>query len=319
MADEITYIKSQRREKRRYTRRARETASFFFFISPWLIGFFLLAVVPLTLGLLTAFTNYDGLNLDNLRWVGLRQFERAFNDPEFWYSLRRTMVYMAVSVPLGLILSFGIALMLNGRIVGRGAFRTIWYIPSILPIVAAAWVWKLFGNTNTGALNAIISLVYPGTAIQWLRELGTYTLVVYALWTGIGYGMIIFLAGLQGISRDLHEAAAIDGANRWQSFVNVTFPLMTPVLFFQLMMGIIGALQIMQEAMLLAESGAGMQTIVEVPRSNYMLMVHIYATSFYHGRLAYGIAMLWILFTIILALTYIVFRTAKYWVYYEVE
>lgn len=278
-----------------------------------------MAVVPLFLGLLTAFTNYDGLNLGDIRWVGLRQFERALNDSEFWYSLRRTIVYTVVAVPLGLIFSFGIALMLNGKIVGKGVFRTIWYIPSILPIVAAAWVWKLFGNTNTGALNAMISLVHPGTAIQWLRDLGTYTLVAYALWTGVGYGMVIFLSGLQGISKELHEAAAIDGANRWQSFMSVTLPLMTPVLFFQLVMGIIGALQIMQEAMLLAETGSGMQTIVEVPRPNYMLMVHIYANSFYHSNLAYGIAMLWMLFAIILVLTFIVFHSARYWVYYEVE
>jgi multiple sugar transport system permease protein len=309
------------RKSRRFlnTRRGRETASFFLFISPWLLGFIFLAIVPLALGLLTSFSNYDGLNIDSVRLVGLKQYQRAFSDTEFWYSLKRTFVFTGASVPLGLILAFSIAMLLNGQISGRGFFRTAWYLPSILPIVAAAWVWKLFGNTNTGAMNALISLVRPGTAIQWLRELGTYTLIAYTLWTGAGYGMVIFLAGLQGIPKELLEAAAMDGANRWRTFFNVTLPLMTPVLFFQLVMGIIGALQIMQEAMLLAESGAGMQRVVEVPRANYMLMVHIYATSFYHSNMAYGIAMLWMLFVLILMLTLLVFRSSRYWVYYEVQ
>jgi multiple sugar transport system permease protein len=301
------------------TRQARETASFFFFVSPWLFGFILLAVVPLVIGLLTSFSNYDGLNIDSVKLVGLKQYQRALSDSEFWYSLKRTVIYAAVSVPLSILVGFGIAMLLNGKVIARGFFRTAWYLPSILPIVAAAWVWKLFGNTNTGAMNAFLSLFRPGTAIQWLRELGTYTLVAYTLWVGAGYGMVIFLAGLQGIPKELLEAAAIDGAGRWRTFWNITLPLMTPVLFFQLVMGVIGALQIMQEAMLLAETGAGMQRVVEVPRPNYMLMVHIYANSFYHGNMAYGIAMLWMLFVLILILTLIVFRSSRYWVYYEVE
>jgi multiple sugar transport system permease protein len=301
------------------TRRGRETTSFFLFISPWLLGFIFLAVVPLALGLAASFSNYDGLNLASAKFVGLKQYQRAFADPEFYFSLNRTFVFTAVSVPLSLILAFGISLLLNGKIFARGFFRTAWYLPSILPIVAAAWVWKLFGSTNTGLLNSLLSVVHPGTAIQWLRQYGTYTLVAYSLWTSAGYGMVIFLAGLQGIPRELLEAAAIDGANRWRTFFNVTLPLMTPVLFFQLVMGIIGALQIMQEAMLLAETGAGMQKVVEVPRTNYMLMVHIYATSFYQNNIAFGIAMLWILFVLILMLTLLVFRSSKFWVYYEVD
>jgi ABC-type glycerol-3-phosphate transport system permease component len=121
------------------------------------------------------------------------------------------------------------------------------------------------------------------------------------------------------LPKELEEAALVDGAGRWRTFWNVTLPLMTPVLFFQLVMGVIGALQIMQEAMLLAETGAGMQRVVEVPRPNYMLMVHIYANSFYHSNMAYGIAMLWMLFVLILILTLLVFRSSRYWVYYEVE
>jgi multiple sugar transport system permease protein len=301
------------------TRRGRETASFFLFISPWLVGFFCLSVIPLGLGLLASFSNYDGLNLPSIKFVGLNQYERTFADPEFYFSLKRTFIFTAVSVPLSLILSFGIATLLNGKVFGREFFRTAWYLPSILPIVAAAWVWKLFGSTNTGLLNSLISLVHPGTALQWLRQYGTYTLVAYSLWTGAGYGMVIFLAGLQGIPRELLEAAIIDGANRWHTFFSVTLPLMTPVLFFQLIMGTIGALQIMQEAMLLAETGAGMQRVTEVPRANYMLMVHIYGTAFFQNNMAFGIAMLWILFVLILMLTLLIFRSSRYWVYYEVD
>ena len=300
-------------------RAMRETVSFYLFISPWLVGFFVLALIPLVLGLGTSLSNFDGYNLDRMQWVGLDQYKKALADSEFYYSLKRTLYYAGISVPLGLIGSFAMAMLLNTNIPGRGVFRTVWYIPAILPVVASAWVWKLFGNSNTGAMNALISIFRPGTAIRWLRDYGTYTLIVFSLWTSVGRGMVIFLAGLQGIPEELREAASIDGANKWHTFWNVVMPLMTPVMFFQLVMSIIGALQVLQHAMLLAETGEGMNLAINVPRANYMLMVHIYATSFYHGNLSYGVAMLWILFAMILALTALVFRSTRYWVYYEVD
>lgn len=320
MADATTVATMRPVRKRGMTRRVRrETMSFYVFIGPWLIGFIFLAALPLFLGLLTAFSNFDGYNLDRVQWVGLKQFQRALSDEEFFFSLKRTFVYAGVSVPLGLALSFGMAMMLNTNLVGRGVFRTIWYIPAILPVVASSWVWKLFGNSNTGLMNALISLIRPGTAIRWLSTYATYTLVAFSMWTSVGRAMVIFLAGLQGIPTELKEAASIDGAGHWRTFLNVTLPLMTPVLFFQLIMSIIGALQVLQHAMLLAETGEGMNLAVAVPRPNYMLMVHIYATSFYHGNMAYGIAMLWLLFALILVFTALVFRSTKYWVYYEVD
>lgn len=320
MADATAVAAVGRRTRHKVgMRAARETASFYLFVAPWLLGFVFLSVTPLVLGFLTSMTNFDGFNLDTIKWVGLRQYQRALSDSEFYYSLRRTFYYAGLSVPLGLIVSFAMALMLNTNIRGRGIFRTIWYIPAILPVVASAWVWKLFGNANTGLANALLSLIRPGTAVRWLTDYGTYTLIVFSLWAGVGQGMVIFLAGLQGIPEELQEAAAIDGANRIETFFNVTLPLMTPVLFFQLVMNIIGALQVMQNALLLAETGEGMNLVVNVPRPNYMLMVHIYATAFYHANMAYGVAMLWLLFALILVLTMFVFRSTRYWVYYEVE
>jgi multiple sugar transport system permease protein len=320
MAQAATAATTRHASPRRVATRAmRETTSFYFFISPWLAGFVFLSVVPLVLGLLTSFTNFDGYNLEGLKWVGVQQFDRALHDSEFYYSLKRTFFYTGLSVPIGLASSFAMALMLNTNIMGQGVFRTIWYIPAILPVVASAWVWKLFGSANTGLMNALISLVRPGTAILWLQTYATYTLIVFSLWAGVGRGMVIFLAGLQGIPEELQEAAAIDGANRWHVFWNVILPLMTPVLFFELVMNIIGALQVMQNALLLAETGEGMNLVISVPRANYMLAVHIYATSFYHGNMAFGVAMLWLLFAIILALTVFVFRSTRYWVYYEVD
>ncbi len=308
------------RKTRRSSREAREYTSFYLFLTPWLLGFVFIALLPLLFGLGISFTNYGGFSLSNMRVLGLENYSRALADPEVPFALKRTVFYSALAVPSGLVLSFAIALMLNGRIWGRNYFRTVWYIPAVLPIVASCWIWKLFGATNTGLLNALISLFRPGTAIRWLEDYATVTLIAFTLWGGVGRSMVIFLAGLQGIPTELKEAASIDGASNASIFWKIILPLMTPVLFFQLVMHIINALQVMQPALLLAETPTeGMGMAIGVPRANYMYMVHVYVTTFYHNNFGYGNAMLWLIFMLILLLTLIVFRSSRYWVYYEVD
>jgi multiple sugar transport system permease protein len=308
----------RKRRKGLQGRARREAFWFYGFITPWLLGFALLTAIPLIAGLLISFSNYTGLNLNTVRFVGLSNYMRAFSDPNARFALQRTAAFAAISVPLNLAVSFGIALLLTQRVRAVGAFRTLFYIPSIIPIVAAVWVWKLMMNTNFGLVNGALSLVFPNTAIRWLTDYPTLVLMMLVLWMHTGGMMIVFLAGLQNVPRELEEAALIDGANRRQALQHVTIPLVTPVIFFQLVLSMIGALQVLVEPVLLGGRPAGEGLSAVPPRANYLYMVHTYSQIFTEQRFGYGTALLWLLFMMILGLTLVVFRTSRYWVYYEV-
>jgi multiple sugar transport system permease protein len=301
------------------SRARRETVWFFVFIAPWLVGFVGLSVVPLVFGFLLSFSNYDGLNLNTLSWVGLENYARAFEDPDVLHGLTRTIVYAGISVPLNLAVGFALAIVLTRRLLGRAAFRTLFYVPSVIPLVAVAWIWKLMMNTDTGLVNSVIDLVSPGTVIAWLTDHSTLVLVILSLWISTGGSMLIFLAGLQNVPKDLEDAARVDGANVLQVFRAVTLPMMTPVVFFQLVLGIIGALQVLVEPILLASDMDGQGLSAVPPRPNYLYMVHTFSEIFTFQRFGYGLALIWLLFVLILLLTVLVFRTGRYWVYYETE
>lgn len=183
----------------------------------------------------------------------------------------------------------------------------------MIPVVATVWIWKIFLDQNYGLFNALLDLVFPGVAVPWLVDYPTYSLIVLTVWASIGSGMVIFLAGLQGVPAELKEAARIDGAGRLQIFRSVTLPLLTPVIFFQIIMGIIGSLQVLVTPLLLA----GATLSAEPPPQNYFYLVNVYQQVFANQQFGYGIALLWMLFVVILLFTYLVFRSARYWVYYE--
>lgn len=303
--------------RRRWSSRTwRKTVAFYLFIAPWLIGFVVLQVIPLVLGFVTSLTNYDGLNLSYIKFVGLENYARAFTDPDATFSFGRTLRWSALNTPAWIVLSFILALIMNQDIRARGLFRTLYYLPSIIPIVATVWIWKIFLDTNYGLLNGIISIFRPGTAIGWLSHYALPALTAISVWGGLGSGMVIFLAGLQSIPIELEEAARIDGANTLQVFRHVTIPLMTPVIFFQLVMALIGSFQAMVVPLLLATIGVQQASVP--PRATYLYMVHTYRQIFVYQRFGYGTAMLWLLFVVIMALALLVFRTARYWVHYEV-
>jgi len=300
--------------RRRLSSRSwRRTVAFYTFIAPWLIGLVLLTVLPLVLGFLTSLTNYDGLNLENIKFVGLRNYTRAFADIDTRFSLGRTLTWSALNMPIWMILAFILALLLNRDVKGQGVFRTLYYLPSVIPVVATVWVWKIFLDRNFGLLNAIISLFRPGTAIPWLSTHALLGLTAIAVWSGLGWGMVVFLAGLQGIPDELVQAARIDGANSWQVFRHVTIPLMTPVIFFVLVNGLISSFQQLVLPLLLAPTGMN----VPPPRSSYLYMIHTYRQIFVYQRFGYGTALLWLLFIVIMIVTLLVFRTERYWVYSE--
>jgi len=300
--------------KRTLTRNQRRTLTFYLFVSPWLIGFVLLGIFPLLVGLLTSLTNYDGLNLATLKFVGLDNYARAFEDRDVSFSIVRTMLWGLANLPLWLVLSFLLALILNQDVKGRGLFRTIFYLPSLIPITAAVTAWRIILEKNFGLLNASISRFTPETvAIGWLSDYSLPGMTSIAIWGGLGYGMVIFLAGLQGIPDELKEAAQIDGANSWQVFRHVILPLMTPVIFFQLVLGLIGSFQQLNLPLLVTKVGIAASSVP--PRPIYLYMIHTYQQIFTNGRYGYGTALLWMLFIGILILTWIVFWSEKYWVY----
>ena len=307
-----------RRRGWRFRGRAwREAVSFYGFIAPWLIGFVLLSVVPLVFGLGISLTNYDGLNLDSVRFLGLQNYARALHDAEALFGISRTAVFTALYVPLALTFALFLAGLLNQDVRGRGAFRTLFYLPYVIPIGAAAWVWRLVADGNYGLLNALLHLLRPGTAVQWLANYATQVLVVFVVWTSVGGAMVILLAGLQGIPKELREAALIDGATPLRTFFAITVPLLTPVLFFQLVMNLIGALQTMVAPMLLIPQPMGFNVLP--PQDNRLYMTFVSFEIFTKARFGYGTALLWILFLLVLALTLVVFATSRFWVHYEVE
>jgi multiple sugar transport system permease protein len=310
-------LPSARKKLFRLSQVQREEVSFHLFTLPWLLGFIFLTATPLVMGLYLSFTNYTGLNWDSMKFVGLANYVKAFTKEDLIIAARNSFRYSALVVPVGISISLLLAVLLNQPVKGRGIFRTLLYIPSILPITASTWAWRLVGSTYSGLANGLISLFVPGTAINWFHD--HYFLILYLFaWWGAGGGMVIFLSGLQGIPTDLYEAAAIDGANKRQVFFRVTLPLMTPVIFFQLITGIIGSLQLLSVPLLLAGSGA-MGSSSGLGRERYVYMVYQYLQIFDYQRFGYGVALAWLLFAVVLILTIIVMVTSKYWVYYEVS
>ncbi|MBZ0291021.1 MAG: sugar ABC transporter permease, partial [Anaerolineae bacterium] len=214
----------------------------YIFISPFILGFILWFLIP---ALVAGYLTFHSWNLiSEPRFVGLENFERLFNDPILPQSLKATFVYTVFSVPLQLIFSFFLALLINTKIRGIAIFRTIYYLPSIVPLVASAVLWAWIFNTEFGLMNVVIRGL-GGPKIAWLQDPGWAipAFIILSLW-GVGGPMIIFLAGLQGIPDSLYEAAEIDGAGPWAKLRYVTIPMMSPIIFFNLIIGVIGSLQV---------------------------------------------------------------------------
>jgi multiple sugar transport system permease protein len=304
---------STKREKKTLTRSQRRKRTFYLFISPWLIGFILLTIFPLVFGFFISLTNYDGLNLGNMDFVGLKNYQTAFNDPNVRHTFGRTVVWTGLNLPIWLILSLFLAILVNQKVKGIGVFRTMFYLPSIIPAVGLVWTWKILLEKNYGLVNAVLSFFRPGTAVGWLSDQAIYGVTAMAVWSGLGAGMIIFLAGMQGIPDELIEAAKIDGASTWKIFLHVIFPMLTPVIFFQLILGLISALQMLTIPWL-----ATTNDVVSVPpRGIHLTMIYVYQKIFGDGRFGYGMSVLWLLIIVIFILTFLVFRTQDRWVYTE--
>ncbi|MCW5940781.1 MAG: sugar ABC transporter permease [Fimbriimonadaceae bacterium] len=280
----------------------------FLFITPWLIGFLLFTAGPMISSLWLSFQKY---NLADSEWVGLENYRRLlWHDPLFWTALRNTLLYALFSVPLGIVGSLAIALLLNQKVRGIPVFRTLFYLPSLVPSVASAILWSWVFNADYGLLNMGLSWVGLPTP-QWLQD-ERWTLpafVLMSLWGVGGARMIIFLAGLQGISETYYEAARIDGATNAQQFRHVTLPLLSPVMFFNLVLGVIGSFQVFTQAYVMTGGGPN--------NASLFYALYLFRNAFEYFKLGKASAMAWILFAILLALTLIQFKTSKRWVHYE--
>jgi len=284
----------------------------YLFISPWLICFILFALIPIAISLWLAFTDYDILSPNAGQFIGLQNFHRMFyEDARYAKSVIATFQYVFFSVPLRLTFALIVALIMNAKRRGVYWYRAIYYIPSIIGgSVAVAVMWRqLFGNN--GVINAIITSVgFP--EVRWLGNPQTaiWTLIILAVWQ-FGSPMLVFLAGLRQIPQELYEAASIDGANSWMKFLRVTLPLLTPIIFFNLIMQLIAGFKVFTQAFIVT-GGAPLDTTL-------FYTLYLYNRAFVNYQMGYASAMAWVMLIVIAVLTAISFKLSSYWVFYETK
>lgn len=280
------------------------------FILPNFIGFLFLVLLPSLCAIFMSLCNWTGAGFK--AFVGLRNYEIMLRNSNFKIAFGHSMQYAIVTVPLTLIIALLIAMLLNRPIKGVGVFRAIYFWPYVTAVVALAAVWSMLFNPNMGLVNAFLSSIgIPKENLpRWMASTiwALPTIMLAQIWKGSGYYMVIFLAGLQGIPRELYEAARVDGANGWNCFWNVTLPMLSPTIFFVLIMLTIGAFQVYEIIEVMTKGGPG--------RASMVLSMHIYDSAFVDNKFGYACAVSMVLFAIVGAITFIQFRMEKKWVNY---
>lgn len=292
-----------------------ETIEGYLFISPWLIGFLFFAAGPILFSMLMSFTRWSLLSPP--RWIGLENYQQIlFDDPLVYKSLWNTAYYVLFSVPLGVGLSLALALLLNQKLKGMHIFRTIYFLPSVTNLVAISILWLWIFNPEFGLLNRALAWIGIDGPLWLQSEVWSKpALILMSLW-GIGGGMIINLAALQSIPQELYEAAELDGARRWRKMIHITLPLISPAIFFNLVMNIIGSFQVFTQAFVMTASSAQGQE-GGPNNSTLFFVLYLYKKAFQQFQMGYASALAWILFIIILIFTLVQFSLSKRWVYYE--
>lgn len=280
------------------------------FASPWIFGFVVFTAYPIVASLYYSFTYFDTLSPPV--WVGAQNYTRLLTeDPLFWQSLRNTLFMVVFGLPASLVAGLALALLLNQKLRGMAIYRTIFYIPSIVPTVASSVLWMWLLNPQIGLINKMLmaaGVQGPGwlTDPAWSKP----ALILMGIW-GVGSAMIIYLAGLQDVSQELYEAAEIDGAGSAAKLFHVTLPMLSPVIFFNLVMGIIGTFQYFTQVFVMTHGGPEDSTL--------FYALHLFNKAFVDLQFGYASAMAWILFAITIAATALVFRSSARWVYYPGE
>lgn len=286
----------------------------FVFISPWIAGFLLLTLAPMVATLAFTFTNVNLIQNEPLRFVGLENYQHLFNDARTWDALTATLKFAAIALPVGLILPFAIALLLNSKSLrGSRYFQALFFMPFVIPFVAAILAWGGMLNPEAGWINGVLGLLGIDGP-NWLNDPAWVyqALVLIGLW-GIGSAIIINLAGLQNVPTELYDAARVDGAGWWGQLRHVTLPLMSPVIFYSIVLGTVGVLQYFLVPLVI-NGGSG-----RPGDTTFFFNIYLYKTFFTFQDMSFGATLAWFLFVIILALTLLLFWSAKFWVYYAGE
>jgi len=303
----------------------RESSWGLLFLSPWIIGFLAFTLLPMIATLFFSFLNLritDGI-LSPPHFAGLENYRQLFKDPQVWStsttpgSLWVTIKFGLFALPVGIFLPLGIAVLMNNpNLRGQMFFRSMFYMPYIVPFVAAVFIWGGMLNPESGWINrSLMALGMPKESVPtWSNDVNWVypDYVIRGLW-GIGNAMLIMLAGLQGVPTELYDASKVDGANSWQTFWKVTFPMISPVIFYNLVLSIVGLFQYFLVP-LVVNSGTG-----RPGGATYFYNLYLYKTFFTYQNMSYGSTLAWFLFAVILLVTIVLFTTAKYWVYYAAE
>lgn len=304
----MTLQQPVRRVKRGASAR-RQNLYGYAFIMPWLLGMFLFTLLPMLFSAFLSLCKWDIVTgLQTIEFIGLKNFTKLFADKKFYKALQVTFQYCLISIPLYQLCALGVASMLNMRIRFMRVFRLIFYLPSIIPVVASSMIWIQILGEN-GILNQGLAMLgIRGPA--WLNNPGTslYGLILMGLW-GIGHSIIIYLAGLQGVPTELYEAAEIDGATPMRKFLKITAPMISPTIFFNVVMAIIGSFQYFTQAFVMTNGGPLNSTL--------FYNLYLYTKAYKEFKMGYASAMAWVMFGIILLCTLLVIRTSSFWVYYQ--
>lgn len=281
------------------------------FALPAILGFILFTFIPMLGSFALTFTDLKLINPP--KFIGLDNYIKLYNDSDglFYKSLLTTFKYVFMSVPLNIIFTFFVALLMNQNIKGRAIFRTIFYLPTIVPVFASSMIWIWVLDPDLGLLNNVLKSIGLPTSM-WIYSPDTVipSLVLMGLWS-TGNIMVIFLAGLQAIPGHLYEAIEVDGGNAFHKLRYITIPMMSPTIFFNLVLGFVGGFQIFSEAFIMTQGGPN--------NASLFIVYYLYREAFQLSNMAYASTVAWFLFIIIVIFTFIIFRTSRSWVYYEVE
>jgi len=300
-----------RAKVRRTSRQRREDVlTAYLCLLPWIVGFLAWTLGPMLFSFGLSFFRADMLT--GSRFLALGNYKELFTeDPLFWKSLRVTATYAFVSVPLGAALAIAVAMLLNQNIIFLGFWRTVYYLPSVVSGVAVSLLWLQIFNPRMGLLNGALK-VLGITGPKWIYDSNWAlpSLIIMSVW-GVGGNMLLYLAGLQGIPTQLYEAASMDGANAWHRFWNVTMPMLSPTIFFNVIMGLIGSFQFFSQPLIMTGGGPNNATL--------SMVLYLYNKAFLQTQFGYASAIAWVLFAIIICFTLLVVRSSNRWVYYEGE
>lgn len=302
--------------RRRMSPLARREARWgLLFLSPWVIGFLAFIAIPMIATLVFTFTNLKLTQADPLRFVGLDNYAKLIADPQTWDSLRITLTFAALQLPIAVLVPFAVALMLNSRSLrGSDLFRVLWFLPYVVPFVAGVLIWQSMLNPDSGWLDQLLEAVGVTNPPNWLNDPAFIFpgLLFIGIW-GIGGGIIVNLAGLKGIPSELYDAAAIDGAGWLGSLRHVTIPMMSPVFLYVIVLGIVDVLQYFLVPLVL-NNGTG-----EPGGQTLFYNLEIYKTFFTYQDMSYGATLAWLLFAVTLVISLVVFKASRRWVYYAAE